>query len=145
MEREPKPRAFQPRPANAPRSVVGGGTTGLAFPKGEPAKPGKRSPTKDERAWMDAIVQYGCIACRKDGRGYVLPAVHHILRGGLRIGHKFTLPLCDPGHHQGGQQMGLISRHPWKARFEQQYGSEQFLLDELKAVLKKQPDGSYAP
>lgn len=113
--------------------------------KGPKAKPGKRAPTKDERAWMDAVAAYGCIACRMDGRGFRPAAVHHILRGGLRIGHRFTIGLCDPGHHQGGQPLGLISRHPWKTRFERRYGTEMQLLAHVQRVLKKQPDGSYAP
>jgi len=96
------------------------------------AKPGKRAPTAEEKRWMDAIVAYGCIACHIDGLGRRDPAVHHILRGGQRIGHRFTLPLCDPGHHQGW----VFSRHPYKARFEQRYGTEDFLLRKLCAALK---------
>jgi hypothetical protein len=59
--------------------------------------------------------------------------VHHVLSGGRRIGHLSTLPLCDPGHHQGGQSLGMVSRHPWKAQFEAKYGTEQELLDRLRA------------
>lgn len=119
-------------------SRVHGGTQALitdlvlASPKGEKARPGKRTPTVAESRWMDFIVGYGCIACRLDGMGYRPPAVHHILRGGVRMGHLFTLPLCDPGHHQGGQALGLISRHPWKQQFEQRYGTEQALLEILQ-------------
>lgn len=100
------------------------------------AKPGKRAPTVGEARWMSAIVTYGCIACHIDGVGYRAPAVHHILRGGQRIGHRFSLPLCDPGHHQNGQQLGLISRHPWKAQFEAVYGTELTLLAGLCIELK---------
>lgn len=88
---------------------------------------------------MDAIVAYGCVACRIDGHGVVPPAVHHMLRGGVRIGHLFTLPLCDPGHHQNGADRGMVSRHPWKARFEAKYGSEDFLLCHLQALLGFEP------
>lgn len=87
---------------------------------------------------MDWIVSYGCVACRLDGLGFRQPAVHHILRGGRRIGHLHTLPLCDPGHHQGGQQFGMVSRHPWKTRFEQRYGSEDFLLTMLRQQYKSE-------
>lgn len=104
-------------------------------PKEVKAKPGKRAPTVEERQWLDAITAYGCIACRMDGLGVVPPAVHHILRGGRRIGHLFSLPLCDPGHHQNGADRGMVSRHPWKARFEAKYGSELHLLDGLRATL----------
>jgi hypothetical protein len=107
----------------------------MAAPKDVKAKPGKGAPNAEERAWMDSIVAYGCIACRLDGLGFTPPAVHHILRGGQRIGHLFTLPLCDPGHHQGGQPRGMVSRHPWKTRFEERYGTEMELLAKLRTAL----------
>lgn len=97
------------------------------------ARPGKRAPTVREAAWMDRIVAHGCIACALDGLPPRPTCVHHILSGGRRLGHLFTLPLCDPGHHQGGEQLGLISRHPWKARFEACYGTELELLATLQA------------
>lgn len=106
----------------------------VAIPKGEKAKPGKGAPNAEERAWMDWITSYGCIACRIDGHGFTPPAVHHILRGGRRMGHRYTLPLCDPGHHQGGEAKGMVSRHPWKARFEARYGTELELLAVLRAA-----------
>jgi len=108
----------------------GGGTSG-PVPKAEKAKPGKRTPNAEERRWIEALVAYGCIACRMDGMGFRPAAVHHILRGGRRMGHLFTLPLCDPGHHQGTQ----YSRHPFKARFEAQYGTEAELLARLRAEI----------
>jgi hypothetical protein len=104
----------------------------VAQPKGEAAKPGKRAPTAAERAWMDWIVSIGCIACRLDSMPPRPTAVHHILRGGVRMGHLHTLGLCDPGHHQGGEPLGLISRHPWKQQFEQRYGTEAELLEILR-------------
>lgn len=99
------------------------------IPKAEKAKPGKRTPTAAESAWMDSITVLGCIACLIDGHPGTPGAVHHILRGGQRIGHMHTICLCDPGHHQNGQQFGKVSRHPWTARFEAQYGTEDALLD----------------
>lgn len=137
----PPPRARDlPPPAVVQRVERAGtyaGTTTGAAPKGEKAKPGKRAPNAEERRWMDAIVASGCIACRMDSlpaKG--LPcAVHHILRGGVRMGHLFTLPLCDPGHHQNGGEFGIVSRHPWKARFEARYGAEMALLARLRAEI----------
>lgn len=110
-----------------------GASSGLAVPKGEVAKPGKRAPTVEERRWMNFIVVFGCIACRMDGVAPRPTCVHHILRGGRRMGHLHTLGLCDPGHHQGGEPLGLISRHPWRARFEAKYGTEEELLARLRA------------
>lgn len=100
----------------------------VSIPKEVKARPGKPAPTVAESAWMDAITTLGCIACYLDGHPGTPGAVHHLLRGGQRIGHLFTICLCDPGHHQQGQAVGLISRHPWKARFESKYGTEASLL-----------------
>lgn len=107
----------------------------MLFPKGPRHKPGKRKPNAVEKRWMDAIVKHGCIACIKDGHEHRPTTVHHILRGGVRMGHLFSLPLCDPGHHQDGKPLGLISRHPDKAAFEARYGTEWELLAELKVKL----------
>jgi len=106
----------------------------VRVPKEVAAKPGKRAPTVAEAEWMANIVSLGCIACLLDGCQPRPTAVHHILRGGRRIGHLFTLPLCQPGHHMDGGHIGLVSRHPFKARFEAMYGKE---LDLLEIVRKK--------
>lgn len=136
-----RPFTPKPRPDRAPMAWPGPQQfapaarcdgVGVAQPKGEKAKPGKRTPNDAERRWMDFIVDYGCICCRLDGHAPRPTAVHHILRGGLRMGHLHTLGLCDPGHHQGGQQFGMVSRHPDKAQFEQRYGTEQALLGILQ-------------
>lgn len=119
------------------RATMGPAALGPAQPKGVKAKPGKRAPTVEEAAWMDRIVEHGCVACLID-RVPPRPAeVHHILSGGRRIGHLFTIPLC-PGHHRDGTgEPGLIARHPFKARFEARYGNEELLLSDLRWKLKK--------
>jgi hypothetical protein len=116
------------------RGTYEGAVSGVAVPKGAKAKPGKGAPTKAEREWLDAIVAHGCIACRMDGRGYVPACVHHILRGSVRMGHLYSLPLCA-GHHQHDTTSGLIARHPYKARFEAHYGFEMDLLLKLQQEL----------
>jgi hypothetical protein len=108
----------------------------IGHPKGEKAKYGKKTPTKEERAWLDFIVEHGCVCCRIDGNGVRPAAVHHILRGSFRMGHLHSLPLCDPGHHQNGQQFGMVSRHPFKAQFEAKYGTEQQLLADLRIIYR---------
>ena len=102
------------------------------------ARPGrsKAAPTVDEKRWMDAITRIGCIACLIDGHPGTPGAVHHILHAGRRIGHLHTICLCDPGHHQGGQPSNKISRHPWKARFEARYGTEDELLEKSKLLVQ---------
>ena len=104
-------------------------------PKGIKAKPGKGTPNAAERRWMTAITRHGCVACHIDGNGFREPCVHHILQGGVRLGHLYTLPLC-PGHHVDGTgAAGLIARHPFRVRFEGAYGAELDLLARLRAEI----------
>lgn len=130
---------YTPRPREvALRRHDGKARMCVPAPKPEKCKPGKRTPTAEEREWMDAITTIGCIACLLDGLAGVPGAVHHILRGGRRIGHLHSICLCDPGHHQNGQDKGLISRHPWTARFEARYGTEAELLERSRALVGSQ-------
>lgn len=124
-ERVPQPLYQLARPCSA--AVVS--QVAMPVPKAAAVRPGKRAPTVAESAWMDAITEIGCIACLQDGHPDTPGAVHHLLSGGRRMGHLFTICLCDPGHHQNGQQFGKVSRHPFKTRFEAQYGTELELLD----------------
>lgn len=123
------------RPLQRPVVLARISTQAQARPKEIKARKGKRAPTVAERAWMDAIVEFGCVACWIDGHASRPACVHHILRGGHRLGHLFTLPLCDPGHHQGGKPLGMISRHPDKTIFEAHYGTEIYLLNYLQRKL----------
>ena len=122
----PRARALAPAAAPDLRPVV-------AVPKPAPCKPGKRTPTAEERAWMDAITALGCISCRLDGYPDTPGEVHHLLRAGRRIGHLHSICLC-PGHHRDGTgELGMVARHPWRVRFEQAYGTE----DELLAITQR--------
>lgn len=97
------------------------------------------TPTKAERDWMNKITRLGCIVCRVQGRGYVPALPHHMLNeSGRRHGHMHTIPLCDPGHHQGApKKSGEVSRHPNKARFEAKYGTEEFLLEVTQEAVRR--------
>lgn len=87
---------------------------------------------------MDAITQLGCIVCRQQGRGFVPGAVHHLLEGGRRKGHLYTICLCDPGHHKGAPWgSGEVSRHPSKARFEARYGTEDSLWKLTQGLVRE--------
>lgn len=92
-----------------------------------------RTPTKLEREWLSMVASYGCIACRKEGITDVPACVHHIISGGRRMGHLFTIGLCYD-HHQGdGRQVPSV--HYQKRTFVQRYGSERELLAELQVAL----------
>lgn len=108
-------------------------------PVGQRAKrlrQGKVAPNAAEQAWMDKARAFGCIVCHLHHNAPNTPAViHHILQGGRRMGHLYTIPLCDPGHHQHSPTPAKISRHPHKARFESTYGPELELLATLQLLL----------
>ena len=101
--------------------------------------PGGKQPTVAEKAWLRAIVDFGCCACAIDGHPGTPAAVHHIVEGNRRLGHRFTLPLC-PGHHQPDSRSGKISLHPGKnKRFIACYGTERELLARLERTLGFSP------
>ncbi len=89
--------------------------------------------TKAEQRWVDAILQIGCCVCARLGYPGTPGEVHHLLRGGRRIGHLHTILLCSPGHHRNGDGVTKISRHPTKPRFEAAYGTELELLEWTRA------------
>lgn len=102
----------------------------------EAMKARKVPPNAEESRWMASVAELGCIVCRGQGRGYVPCAVHHIVEGNRRLGHMFTIGLCDPGHHQNSPDAEQISRHPNKARFTEAYGSEYELLKITQDILR---------
>ncbi len=96
--------------------------------------------TKDEKKRFEAIVARGCCACRTEhGRLWMRPVeIHHLLDGGVRIGHHATVGLCS-WHHRGVVPGGDLTvsgatlvygpslYHDGKA-FKKQYGTDKALL-----------------
>lgn len=59
------------------------------------------APTKDERERMDLIVRMPCPCCAIAGYPFAEKIdCHHLLSGNKRMGHWWTLNLCE-GHHAG--------------------------------------------
>lgn len=97
-----------------------------------------KTRTKDEKALQDRIASLGCIACLKDGVHNPVVSIHHIDGRTKQGAHTKVLPLCA-GHHQDGTGIpGLIAVHPWKKRFEQTYGNQYDLLDEVMKLINDQ-------
>lgn len=88
--------------------------------------------TKAEKAWMDAIVDHGCVCCKMLGRPKTPAMVHHIVKGWRRMGHLFTIPLCYGHHHAGRYDDDFVSIHPYKARWEKLFGKELDILAKLQ-------------
>lgn len=98
-----------------------------------------RTPTAAEKVHWSRVAALGCIACRKDGLHNPMVSIHHV-DGRTKAGaHMRVLPLCA-GHHQDGTgAAGLIAVHPWKARFEARYGTQESLLREVEGLLDANP------
>jgi hypothetical protein len=96
-----------------------------------------RTPTAEERRWMDAAGQLGCIACHHLGVHSPQVSLHHIDGRTKEGAHFKTIPLCH-FHHQGGDMRGeFVSVHPWKTRFEERFGTQLELLDLCRQMVKE--------
>ncbi len=92
-----------------------------------------RKPNKEEKKWLDAITELGCIVCRQEMNIYSPAEVHHI-NGGSN--HLESIPLCFEHHRSGRYSKPCTSRHPYKGMFFKLYGSDRELLDIVKEMLK---------
>ena len=103
-----------------------------------------KPPTAAEKKRMAAIAEMGCIVCRKYFGVFTEAAVHHLVDG-YRRGHMFTIPLC--GHHHQGIPPGTFTAkqarkalgprfHGEGVEFEQQFGTEEYLLELTNERLK---------
>ncbi len=67
-------------------------------------RPGNRGQTVGEAAHVDLVKRSGCICCIAQGfmpeDGAPMVEAHHLLSGGIRIGHGSTIGIC-PWHHRG--------------------------------------------
>ncbi|WP_066017938.1 Ref family recombination enhancement nuclease [Endozoicomonas atrinae] len=86
--------------------------------------------TSEERDYLQAVAQLGCIACRKNGLPGTPAEVHHQRSGtgaGRRASHFDTMPLC-PGHHRFYDD----AIHCNATLFISRYGSEQALVKQTR-------------
>ena len=71
---------------------------------------------------MGIIKELGCIVC-----GSAPCEVHHLLSGGVRRGHEFTIGLCTE-HHTGNGDLIAPSYHGSKKQFQAICGYDEELL-----------------
>lgn len=112
-------------------------------------RPGNREMTTAQRARIDAIKSKGCLACLQLGfehdENAPQPDAHHLLSGGIRIGHEATVALCKWHHSarltvEGWDHLAhlfnlgaTLLQHP--AQFREQFGDDDALLAMQEAVL----------
>lgn len=104
-----------------------------------------RAPTKYEAERIEAMKRLGCVACAVLGVPNLNELeLHHILDGGVRMGHWFSLFLCA-GHHQGRwttEQLDWIEPEKrfaisdGRKRFNAVYGTERSLWERVQRKLK---------
>ena len=93
-----------------------------------------RSPTSEEKKHLDKVQQVGCIVCANRGFPNVPAEIHHTRGKTIKDAHLYVIPLC-PAHHRYGGHTEPISRHPYKKRFEDAYGTEAELLEQVQENL----------
>ena len=90
-----------------------------------------------EDTWKEEIRMMGCVVCWLQGHPRTPAAIHHLIEGGRKISELHTIPLCEPGHHQKGDGVIKISRHPTHARFTQAYGTDEYLLEVTQQLVAR--------
>lgn len=86
-----------------------------------------RQPNAEEKRWLNAIVNFGCIVCYLELNVFTEASPHHLDGRTKPDAHLKTTPLCSRHHQIPGP--GYKSRHgDGKAQFEAAYGTESYLL-----------------
>ena len=103
--------------------------------------PSTGNQTKSEAVWIDTIKRAGCICC--DSEGFTpdsdseppLVEAHHLLSGGIRRGHLFSLGLCA-WHHRGRAIDAAVIARRW-SRWWDAYGARVRLFGNDACVLEE--------
>lgn len=99
---------------------------------------------KQRRARFETLEQYGCVVCRRE-YGVISPAEIHHLKGhpwssmGKRASDEHTIPLCPVHHRHGSRPTGDVGYHQSPREFEQRYGSQAALLQEVNSWVEVLP------
>ena len=104
-----------------------------------------KNPSAKQKRFHDLLAQHiGCQACHQDnGVRNNHCSIHHVDGRTKPHAHWHVLAVCA-GHHQDGYgEPGMVAIHPYKARFERQYGRQLDLLRE--AVTELQAQGHELP
>lgn len=102
--------------------------------------------TEADKRRFQLLQEIGCICCRACNIEREPADIHHIIDGGRRMGHQYTLPLC-PYHHRGQPKEGLTQKQMDKflgpslalnkRKFDEVFGGELTLLEYVDKMLAK--------
>jgi hypothetical protein len=120
--------AFKPKPAATKKAAPA--------PKAR-MKSKQRAVTSAEKELWDQLAALGCVACLREGVFEPDVSIHHC-DGRTKPGcHLQVLALCASHHQDGtGKNPHYIAVHPWKARFEQKFGTQESLIEICRNLLK---------
>jgi len=91
-----------------------------------------RHTTKEDKLWMNALADLGCIVCKNEGHGFSPAAIHHIDGKTKEGAHLKTIPLCGQHHQMGGYGIAL---HAGRKKWESLYGTQQELLIQVQNLI----------
>lgn len=101
----------------------------------------KRSsqPNASEKAYMQKVAEFGCIACYLwSGQEGTPAAIHHVYGSRRTVErpepHKLVLGLCG-AHHQGTESKPGGYVHGMLSAFEDQFGSQDDLISITKDLI----------
>lgn len=104
-----------------------------------------RAPNGPEKAWMNAIVQVGCIVCRLYKNCETPAEVHHLCGKTEKGCHFKTIPLCvwhhrHPDNHKPPR---WLAYHGNKKSFIERYGDGEFLIGATEQIMEVMGIGSH--
>ena len=103
-----------------------------------------KNKTKEDERRMELLPQVGCICCHAYGIYNPYVQIHHIVEGGRRLGHQYTLPLCFY-HHENVPPEGMSRAEAEKQvgpslkskkKFNEVFGGELILLEYVDKMLE---------
>ena len=89
---------------------------------------------KADKERYQKLSDLGCIVCLLEKGVYSPPEIHHPF-GRTKGGNQKTYPLCFFHHNSRVDCDAYTSRHPWKTKFEERYGTEESLLVETNRLI----------
>jgi len=100
-----------------------------------------RSPTAEEKEWLNLLAQMPCIVCSECHGVHDSPAeIHHINGKTRKNAHLKTIALCSKHHRHkdNNHPSRWISRHgDGRTIFQEKYMNEYALLDRQREAVAK--------